>query len=127
MLEERAIESLKTHLRLTGSLERTRMVYCAKCGTKNSDDATVCSSCGATLHTIGGRPEYYRRMENECFGIPRGGMIIALAIGIIILLAGTIAILQQAELIPKSVEVWPFAIIIFGILIIVSTLYSRRR
>jgi len=121
------------------------MVYCTKCGTKNSDDAKVCSQCGASLYAVGEREgqgrvedecwgtrrqgEPYRRMQNECFGIPRGGTIVVIAIGVIILLAGFIVLLQQTGLISSSINVWPFAIIIFGILIVIGALYglSRRR
>lgn len=119
------------------------MVYCTKCGTKNPDDAQVCSQCGASLSEIGGgeqkkrvegecfgprrRSEPYRRVEDECFGLPRGGAIVGIAIGLIILLAGLIWLLQQTNMIPKTVEVWPFAIIIFGILIVAGALYGMRR
>jgi len=120
------------------------MVYCTKCGTQNPDDAKVCTQCGAPLYAVGetGRRsvedecggtrrggEPYRRMEYECFGIPRGGAVVGVAIGLIILLVGVIWLLQQAKLISSSVSVWPFAIIIFGILIVIGALYgmSRRR
>jgi len=104
------------------------MVYCTKCGAKNADDAKVCSQCGASLYPIRGeRERYYRRYEDECFGIPRGGAIVGLAIGLIIVLAGLIWLLQQAELIPKTVDVWPFAVIIFGILILIGAFYGMRR
>ncbi len=98
------------------------MVYCTKCGTQNPDDAKVCSKCGASLYAIGER-EHYRRMESECFGIPRGGTIVALAIGLIIVLWGLLAIVAP------NIDVWPIAVIIFGILIVVGALYglSRRR
>jgi len=121
------------------------MVYCTKCGTKNPDDAKVCSQCGSSLYAVGEREghgrvedecsgtrregEPYRRVQHECFGIPRGGVIVGIAIGVIILLAGVIVLLQQAGLISTSISVWPFAIIIFGILIVIGALYglSRRR
>ena len=98
------------------------MVYCTKCGTQNADDARVCSKCGASLYAIGER-EHYRRMESECFGIPRGGTIVAIAIGVIIVLWGLFAIFAP------NVNVWPIAVIIFGILIVIGALYglSRRR
>jgi len=102
------------------------MVYCTKCGAKNPDDVKVCSQCGAALYATE-EHEQYRRIEQECFGIPRGGTIVGLAIGIIILLAGCVWILQQAELIPETVNVWPFAIIIFGVLIVIGALYGLRR
>ena len=120
------------------------MVYCTKCGTKNADDAKNCTQCGAPLYTAGearreryedecgGRRragEPYRRMEHECFGIPGGGAIVGIAIGAIILVAGVIWFMQQANMLSSTVEVWPFAAIIFGILIVIGALYgsSRRR
>jgi uncharacterized membrane protein YvbJ len=101
---------------------RIGMVYCTKCGTQNADDARVCSKCGASLYAVGER-EHYRRMESECFGIPRGGTIVAIAIGVIIVLWGLFAIFAP------NVNVWPIAVIIFGILIVIGALYglSRRR
>jgi len=119
------------------------MVYCTKCGTKNPDDAQVCLQCGASLYAVGEgeqqkrvegecfgtrrRGEPYRRVEQECFGLPRGGAIVGTAIGLIILLAGLIWLLQQTKVISPDVEVWPFAIIIFGILIVAGALYGMRR
>lgn len=120
------------------------MVYCTKCGAKNPDDAKICTQCGASLYAVGEtgrqrvedecggsrrRGEPYRRVESECFGIPGGGAIVGFAIGIIILLAGIIYLMQQANLISSNINVWPFAIIIFGILLIIGALYvlSRRR
>jgi uncharacterized membrane protein YvbJ len=104
------------------------MVYCTKCGTKNPDDATVCSQCGASLYPFREeRERYYRRYEHECFGIPRGGIIVGIAIGVIIVLAGLILLLQQAGAISQGVSVWPFAAIIFGILILIGALYGMRR
>jgi len=104
------------------------MVYCTKCGAKNPDDAKVCAQCGVSLYPVREeRERYYRRYERECFGIPRGGTIVGLAIGIIIVVAGLLWFLQQAELVPKGVEIWPFAAIIFGILIVIGALYGMRR
>lgn len=109
------------------------MVYCTKCGAKNPDDAKVCSQCGAPLYAVGeGRSETYepyRRMENECFGLPRGGTIVFIAIGAIVLLSGIIGLLQQAKLISSNVSIWPFVIIVLGVLIVAGALYrmSRRR
>jgi len=102
------------------------MVYCVKCGAKNPDDAKVCSQCGAPLHLVQKREECFgverqRRYEAECFGIPRGGAIVGIAIGVIIVLAGLL------WLIAPEVSVWPFAVIIFGILILIGALYGIRR
>jgi hypothetical protein len=102
------------------------MVYCVKCGTRNSDDAEACIKCGAQLN-ITGENRHYRRVEGECFGIPRGGTFVGLAIGVIIVLWGAIWFLQQAGYIAPKVEVWPFAVIIFGALMIIGALYGLRR
>jgi len=104
------------------------MVYCTKCGTKNPDDATTCSNCGAALNpSREERRRYYRRYEDECFGIPHGGAIVAMAFGLLILLAGLIIILQQENVIPETVNLWPFALIIFGVLILIGALFRARR
>lgn len=102
------------------------MVYCVKCGTNNPDDAEVCTKCGARLYATG-ESRHYRRMEDECMGIPRGGAIVGLAIGIIIVLWGAILFLQETGVISTSVEVWPFALIIFGVLIVIGAFYGLRR
>jgi ABC-type antimicrobial peptide transport system permease subunit len=66
-------------------------------------------------------------VERECFGIPRGGAVVGIAIGVIILLAGTLLLLQQAYPNFPKVDVWPFAIIIFGVLIVIGALYGLSR
>ena len=106
------------------------MVYCSKCGTQNPDTNVNCSNCGAPLYTVGQRypgsdREHYRRMENECFGLPNGGMIVGIIIGVIIVLAGLGLFLQNAYGI--SIDLWPFIIIIFGVLIVLGALFGRRR
>jgi len=103
-----------------------RMVYCTKCGTSNPDNAEACSNCGAKLYSTGESP-HYRRMENECIGLPHGGAIVGLAIGLIIVFAGIIWLLQQAGVISPSYNAWPLAAIVFGVLIIVAAIYAFRR
>jgi uncharacterized membrane protein YvbJ len=104
------------------------MVYCVKCGSKNPDEAKVCSQCGASLYPVREeRERYYRRYERECFGIPGGGAIVGLAIGVIIVIAGLLWFMQQTGLVSSEVSVWPFAAIIFGILIVIGALFGMRR
>ena len=110
------------------------MVYCSKCGTQNVDTSTVCSNCGSPLFTVGQRypgsdREHYRRMENECFGLPNGGMIVGLVIGVIIILVGLGLFLQATYGISINFwqYIWPFIIIIFGVLILAGALYRHRR
>jgi len=106
------------------------MVYCSKCGTQNPDNNKVCSNCGAPLYTVGERypgseREHYRKVEDECFGLPNGGVIVTMIIGIIIILVGLGFFLQASFGI--SINFWPLIIIIFGILILAGALYRRRR
>jgi uncharacterized membrane protein YvbJ len=119
------------------------MVYCTKCGTKNPDDAKTCSQCGAPLYSIGEREqpkrtekecfgtrrreEPYRRVEEECFGIPRGGAIVSLVFGIIIILAGISLFLQTMYPEMAPIPWWSFIIIMFGILVIIGAIYGLRR
>ncbi|MFX1535960.1 MAG: zinc ribbon domain-containing protein [Promethearchaeota archaeon] len=123
------------------------MVYCTKCGTKNEEGAEYCSKCGANLgvsreqkferraEEFGRRAEEWgeqfgKRAEEECFGLPHGGTIAGLIIGIIIII---IALSWIPGLIsPEVREVteplfWPVIIIIFGILIIAGALYKYSR
>ena len=106
------------------------MVYCSRCGTQNSDSNTHCTNCGAPLYTVGQRypgsdREHYRRVENECFGLPNGGMIVGIVFGIIIILVGLSLFLQVTYNI--SIQFWPFIIIIVGILLVLGALYRQRR
>ena len=99
------------------------MVYCTKCGTKNEEDAVVCVKCGASLVT---RPPWRRkRPEEECFGLPHGGAIVGLVIGIIIILAGISWLVSEVYEI--EFEIWPLIVIIFGILVLAGALYTISR
>ena len=118
------------------------MVYCTKCGAENEDEVSNCVNCGAPIQKsrpvkrdwedeIDRRAEEFgksaekfgRRMEGECFGIPRGGTIVGLIIGIIIILLGA------RELLGWRIDLGPFVIIVVGILFVVGAIYglSRRR
>lgn len=104
------------------------MVVCPKCGAKNEEDAKYCAQCGTDLKT-GAYPSrrHKPRREEECFGIPKGGTFVGLAIGVIIILWGFIWLLQQVNVLPKTLEIGPFAAIIFGVLILVGALYGLSR
>src|SRR4030066_2596690 len=98
------------------------MVYCSKCGTQNPDTAKTCSNCGAPLYTVGERypgseREHYKRVESACFGLPNGGMIVAIVFGAIIILVSLSLFLQTTYDI--NIDVWPFILVIVGILIVV--------
>ena len=64
-----------------------------------------------------------RRKQDECFGLPRGGAIFGLFIGIIIIIVG----LQQVF--GWNIEIGPLVTIMFGLLVLAGAIYglSRRR
>jgi uncharacterized membrane protein YvbJ len=102
------------------------MVYCIKCGYKNADDATVCAQCGASLYPPPPQQarEYWRR-EDECFGIPRFGQIIAIVFGAFLILMGVNLLLP--EQLRFKLELGPLFLILLGVLILLGAIYSRRR
>ena len=120
------------------------MVYCTKCGTKNEDGAKYCVKCGANLEIsrekrlekraeewgeeFGRRAEEWgeqfgKRVEEECFGLPQGGAIVGLIIGVIIVLVGLFWFAGENWL----RYTWPLIVIAFGMLMVAGTLYSLRR
>jgi len=105
------------------------MVYCTKCGAKNEDTALVCVKCGASLETGTYVTRRYerRRAENECFGLPHGGLIAGIVIGVIILLWGAFELAKQMNWIREPPSLLPFIIIIIGLLIVLGALYRLGR
>ncbi len=109
------------------------MVYCSRCGTQNPDTNVHCTNCGAPLYTVGQKypgsdQEHYRRVENECFGLPNGGMIVGIIFGVIILIVGLGLFLEASGFVVNFWGVfWPVIIIIFGLLILLGALFGRRR
>jgi uncharacterized membrane protein YvbJ len=99
------------------------MVYCTKCGAKNEEDAVVCVNCKEPLVGRQTVKRERRRRENECFGLPHGGAIGGLVIGLIIILVGVTSVLG----IDFGEYFWAFIIIIFGILMVAGALYTMRR
>ncbi len=111
------------------------MVFCSKCGTNNEEGTQFCTKCGATLYPERGgrgRPEKHEKREAECFGqsidreaecfgLPRGGVIFGLIIGIVIILAGI------NELFGLQIDFGPYAIIVVGILFVVGAIYGLSR
>jgi hypothetical protein len=62
-----------------------------------------------------------RRKQDECFGLPRGGAIFGLFIGIIIIIVG----LQQVF--GWKIDIGPFVTIMFGLLILAGAIYGLSR
>ena len=116
------------------------MVYCTKCGSKNEDDAKVCASCGQSLSAAEPRtrgrhhdecfgPRRERDMEQECFGLPRGGAVFTILIGLAVVVIGVAYFVGQYY--GWDVDVWksfgPAMIIVIGILIVVGALYRAGK
>lgn len=98
------------------------MVVCDKCGTDNKEGSQFCINCGAPMYTDS-RPAHIRsdqrkKVRDECFGLPHGGTIGGLILGLIIILWGA------RELFNWRIDFGPFIIIIIGLLIIGGALYK---
>jgi uncharacterized membrane protein YvbJ len=70
------------------------LVNCPKCGVANKDDARFCVSCGSTLYVERAkkRDDCFGPSEPEkaCFGLPYGGVIVGVIIGLLIVLWGLV-------------------------------------
>jgi len=99
------------------------MVYCTKCGAKNEDDAEVCANCKEHLNVSQTVRRERQRKESECFGLPHGGSIAGLIIGLIIILWGVTSLLD----IDFGRYLWPLIIVLFGALMVAGALYSMSR
>ena len=98
-----------------------KLVYCTKCGTKNENEAEVCSNCKEPLGARLRVKREQRQKENECFGLPNGGAIAGLVIGLLIILWGLSAFLDI------DIPIWSFIIIILGTLMVAGAIYSMGR
>jgi len=95
------------------------LVYCKECGTNNDDTAVTCSNCGKSLSS---QIRSTRRAgRNECFGLPQGGTIVGIIIGIIIILAGI------QSLMGWNLDFGPYMIILVGILIAAGAYYQMNK
>jgi len=115
------------------------LVYCSKCGTKNEEDVIFCVECGANLtgpptrRSERGRREKEEkqekgeRPEQECFGLPHGGAIAGILLGVIILIWGFSVLLQQMGIIAETLHFWYIIIIAVGILIVAGAVYKVTR
>jgi len=105
------------------------MVYCPKCGTKNEDTAEFCIKCGAGLQTgtVASRRLERRKAEQQCFGLPHGGAIVGIVIGVIILLWGVSMMLQQYNIISQPFDFWYLIIIVIGVLMVAGAVYRMSR
>jgi hypothetical protein len=108
------------------------MVYCAKCGDQNADEAQFCHKCGAPLHGAAvpqwqpKREDCDRGDQQPCTGTKRGD---ALFWGIIVILVGIWILIEFAlkNALPSShwihsLEIWWLFGLIIGVAIIIAGL-----
>jgi len=105
------------------------VVNCSKCGAKNADDAKFCVSCGATLYPERSRERREdecfgpRGPQEECFGLPHGGAIAGIIIGLFIVILGLALFLGQNI----SQLIGPFVLMLIGALIVAGAIYGLSR
>jgi len=109
------------------------LVYCTKCGTRNSDETEFCIKCETCLfkrkNVIDELTETMERgaaqcfgsgrgVENEYFGVKRSGEILGLIVGIFIILWGISILLRE----PIWQWIGPYFVMVIGLLIIAGSL-----
>jgi len=123
-----------------GTKNDENTTFCTKCGTKlnaKEEAKSVEKQLEETAEEFGKRAEEFgerfgkhaeewgksfeKRAGNECFGLPHGGTIFGLILGIIIILVGTSMILGI------DLKLWPIIILTFGGLIVAASIYALTR
>lgn len=97
-------------------------VYCRRCGADNRGDAKQCAKCGALL-VVQARPARSRGFDGACFGLPSGGTVIGLVIGVFVIIAG-ISTLPGINLWPW---IWAIFLLVVGTVIVVTVLAKLIR
>ena len=98
------------------------MVYCTNCGTENEEGAVNCKNCEEPM-TVPRTRRYRRRRADDdiCFG-SQGGNWFGIFIGLVIILAGASELFKGVFWWASWDRLWPFVVIIFGLIIVVNTL-----
>ena len=84
------------------------MVYCSKCGHSNPDGTEQCAQCNEPL-AVSSAPKRKREMEDECFGVPRGGTIFGISgrwiggMGMFLLCVGTVGVFAGTRASPFGI------------------------
>ena len=127
------------------------MVFCAKCGAQNEDDASHCISCGEPLsktdresrnweeeievraEEFGERAERFGRrmsgrnsdMEDNCFG-GRDRSTGPIFFGVIIILVGLSTLLSKTYSWARFDNLWPVIIIAIGLIVVYKATQRRK-
>ncbi|MCS7120342.1 MAG: zinc ribbon domain-containing protein [Nitrososphaerota archaeon] len=100
------------------------MVYCAKCGAQNPDDARYCIQCGTPLHISRERKEKEEKHEKHEKSEIWSPRLFLLLIGFIIFFWGLNQLLEV--LLSVSVPLMPVILMIIGLYIIYRALTRTR-
>ena len=98
------------------------MAYCAKCGTKNEDDAEFCKKCGASL--TGKEKKYEKDDDCVCSGSKQNPLV-PVFWGIVVILIGLwiIFIFIFPDYLPAGLQdnpFWGLIILIIAIAVILT-------
>ena len=104
------------------------MVTCTKCGAQNEEDAKFCVNCGARIEVRRERHggscfEPEGRIEHECFGLPHGGAIIGIIIGMFIIVYG-FGMIWELDIGRYTGALF---VVIIGLLIVAGAIYGILR
>ena len=96
------------------------MVFCPKCGSKNSDDALRCINCNTRLRNA----RYYRERSSDeiCFGDEKNSHIWGLVLGLLLISWGFTTIFRDVIGWLTWNQIWPFALIIIGFYIVYANM-----
>ena len=107
------------------------MKTCDACGYENDSDADFCARCGAHLAAVKAKPaevekedeDCYGKEEDECFGLPHGGAICGMLLGLIIIV-WALGLIFGWNIWDYF---WPLILIVIGGLVVVGAIYTMRR
>ena len=105
------------------------MVYCQSCGQQNPDNVETCTRCGANLYPASSEGKFKKRTkeEDECFGLPNGGAICGLILGVLIVIYGVSWLLGYDLSQIWSTTLGPTLVILVGLLIVAGAVYGFTR
>ena len=98
------------------------MVRCTSCGTENTKDAKFCVQCGSSLQS-----REYTVDKETCFGggpFPRIARFFLLIFGLLIISGGVNELFAFYRI---RFTLWPFVLIIIGIIVIYWGLSLTKR
>ncbi|MHA1961280.1 MAG: DUF7577 domain-containing protein [Candidatus Thorarchaeota archaeon] len=115
------------------------MVYCEHCGGQNDDSMNYCGNCGAELKKAPppaavappSTPDRQRRLqrkpEEECFGVPGGGVCCWSLVGIIMIVSAVGWVMGWDVTTFWSTYLGALIVGAIGVMIIIGAVYDYQR